>query len=152
MNREDARSLATRLSQGWPKGLTASAWEDAITDLDAGQAGTAFVRLQQTINDPTGPTVAAFLAYYRTLDTRRPEHVASCDTCDSTGWKPVIEPHPDGTERHTGVTPCHCPHGRRREEVHQRILDHNADELARLGLGHDNDPRPPATPARRPAA
>lgn len=138
MKPDEARTLATRLCQGWPKGLSATAWEDAISDLDSGAAGTTFARLQATVIEPTGPTVATFLALYHTLDTRRPEHHPDCHTCNGHGWQYQTTTDPDGIEHIHGVHPCHCPHGRQYDEPHRNAINHNNNELARLGLTRRN--------------
>lgn len=142
MTPRESEDLAVRLSQTWPKGLPAPAWDDAIRHLDAGVAGTAFVRLRAGVSTTTGPTVADFLAAYSALDTKRPDQYADCDHCGGTGWQPVTTPSPHGVEYDTGVTPCRCPRGRNREDTHRRIIDHNANELANA-LG--TDPRRNAT-------
>lgn len=136
MNTTESEDLAVRLSQTWPKGLPAPAWDDALRNLDAGGAGTAYVRLRATVSLITGPSIADFLSTYNSLNTKPYEPRPNCETCGGNGWEPVWTTNDEGVEYSNGVTPCRCPSGRQREEVHQRIIDHNERELANV-LGHD---------------
>lgn len=57
-------------------------WQDALTNLDAGRAGTAFIRLRDTHEDNL--TIARFKAVYRTLHTTNSD--TRCETCNGDAW------------------------------------------------------------------
>lgn len=129
VTQDEAAGLATQIAQTW-RGLPAAAWEDDIVDLDAGTAGTVFVRLRRTL--VRAPTIAQFRAEVQAATPRRDDDRPHCERCGSTGWADVVDLRADGTEHHVGCAPCRCPRGRDREAVHRAIVDHNAAELGRL--------------------
>lgn len=131
----EAADLATRISQSWPRGVNTSVWEDVLTPLDAGAAGTAYVRLLHTEN--TSPTVAKFLDMYRSIRASdiRAEDRPDCDRCGSTGWErgaDIVRTDADGTEcyRTTSVAPCRwCDTGKQTGPVHMAVLRANGHLL-----------------------
>lgn len=136
MERVAALALTTRISNTWTEqpwpGARIDTWIDALLPLDEGRAGTTWARLRGT--EQRCPSIAAFLAQYSALTTDRPEHHPDCPICDNHGWEYLTHTDADGIERVQGVRPCRCPHGRRYDEPHRTAIDHNDNELARLGL------------------
>lgn len=68
MNQAETAHLVERIVQTWPNGPKGRIWTEALSELpDPGRAGTAYVRLRNECEHP--PTIARFLAVYRSLDT-----------------------------------------------------------------------------------
>lgn len=136
MTRNDASDLATRINQAWPRGLATAVWEEELTPLDAGRAGTAIARLRRT---ETSLSIARFWTEYRTINTtdgsNRPQH-PDCTKCENTGTAPITEnvKCADGTfiELDTAAGPCICPRGRDMEPILGSIVDGNQAELDRM--------------------
>lgn len=154
MNNQDATDLATRINQAFPRGLQTAVWEEELTPLDAGRAGTAIARLRRT---ETNLTIARFWAEYRTINTTdassRPQ-IADCNDCQNTGNAPNREmvKCADGTflEMDISVGPCHCPRGRDNEQTLTGIVDNNHAELDRMFPNRHQEPTP--NPRRSTAA
>jgi hypothetical protein len=139
MTNTEARDLAVKLTASWPRdpGVDISTWIDEIRVLDPGTVGTTIVRLRRDLERP--PTIARFLAVYRSLDTASAaaQHV-DCPDCAGDGWVTAQDRvHADG--RHTSqVRPCpRCPAGREARDVHERMMRAN---------GHRTRPEEPSTP------
>lgn len=104
MNYTDAENLLTRMGQCWrvPFGQE---WHEAFKDLDAGRAGTAFVRLRDTEERP--PTIAKFKGAYQSIRGET-KHEPRCEVCDGTGLRA-----PDDDAWGTESPPCeYCDMGR----------------------------------------
>lgn len=71
MTPNEAAHLVERIVQTWPTGTRGRIWTETLEPLDAGRAGTAYVRLRGEAENPPSP--ARFLAVYRSLDTTRNE-------------------------------------------------------------------------------
>lgn len=128
MNSADADHLAQRIGQTWRGGPTAAAWADVLTELDAPRAEAAFRRLRTEAENT--PSVARFLATYRSLTTDRPDPTAPhCGRCASTGMVTVWEQHGDQTV--TACAPCTCEAGTSAAVVLRAIRHHNDTELDR---------------------
>lgn len=132
MTPDEATDLATRLSQTWRNGIPASEWEAELVDLDHGRAGTVFVRLRRETD--TAPTIASFLAKYRSLGPvpSNGERYANCAECGNHGWRTLWATNDEGREYSPGVEPCACRWGQERRVAHQAAIDANAAELDRL--------------------
>lgn len=102
MNRTEAETLLAKIAAIWPLRLNAygeQAWLEELDQLDAGQAGTALVRLRRERS--TAPSIADFVGACGAVDTRRPEGPATvCGRCDGSGWEFVAE---------NAVVRCPCP-------------------------------------------
>lgn len=121
MTLTEATELAKRIINTWRGGPPLTEWTDVLLELDAGTAGTAFIRLRND-TDHT-PTIARYLAIYRSLHTpaNDPINQPDCPDCGRTGWARSARPDHAGNPC---VTPCGCPAGRHAEIVHQKIDDH----------------------------
>ena len=73
MTAQEADDLAKRIINAWRGGPPLNDWREELARLDAGMAGTAFVRLRRTIED--APSIARFLAEYRAV--RGPDIIES---------------------------------------------------------------------------
>ena len=123
MERTAALALTNRIEATWSTGRqwTTSrldAWTEALTDLDQGAAGTAFVRLRNT--HTATPSIAEFIAAVRALHVDDASTHDICDACDDTGWTRtddlVANTGTDREYRNTQVVPCvYCEHGRAAE-------------------------------------
>ena len=113
MTETEAIDLAARISQTWRSGPPASVWEEELVELDAGQAGTAFVRLRRT--STRAVSVAEFYDTYRAVkptDASTPR--VECPRCDTSGWlyvDPLIVKHGERDIEYSQVRPCGCTIG-----------------------------------------
>lgn len=71
MTPSETAHLVERIVQTWPTGPRGRIWTETLEDLDAGRAGTAYVRLRNECEQPPSP--GRFMAVYRSLDTERHE-------------------------------------------------------------------------------
>ena len=97
VNFNEAEGLLTRMNQTWrvPFGHE---WESVFETMDAGRAGTAFVRLRDT--EERAPTIAKFKAAYEAV--RGPTvHEPRCPVCDGTGRRA-----PDGDHEYGSTSPA----------------------------------------------
>jgi hypothetical protein len=69
MTHDEASALAKRIINTWHGGPALAEWVDALQTLNAGTAGTAFVRLRD--NNETPPSIARFKATCRAI---HPDH------------------------------------------------------------------------------
>lgn len=141
MERTSALGLASRMmnTPGWdtPKWPEAkfNLWVEELETLDEGAAGTAWVKLRRTHNHC--PTIAEFRAATTALNTHdrsTREATPHCTVCDGHGWAHIDHADADGQPTGSHAEPCRCPNGRRVEASHRAIIDHNNDELTRLGV------------------
>jgi len=113
MTEGEAIDLASRIANTWRSGPPASVWEEELIDLDAGQAGTAFVRLRRT--STRAVSVAEFYDTYRAV---RPTDASTprdeCAMCDTSGWiytTPYVVKRGERDIEYTQVRPCSCSTG-----------------------------------------
>ncbi|MBP6729966.1 MAG: hypothetical protein KA129_10095 [Microthrixaceae bacterium] len=112
MLRQEACDLAVRIL-GVFHGPQAAEWEDELQHLDAGTAGTTFVRLRR---EHTGRwlSIADFHAVYRTLRTDDASTKTDpCDACGDSGWLESAQ-YIERDQLYTGARPCSCSEGRKR--------------------------------------
>jgi hypothetical protein len=149
MTRNEATDLAIRIAQSWQRGLATSIWEEELLELDHGRAGTTIARLRRSETHP--PNIARFHDMYNTIDAdnHHEQTHPNCATCDNTGWQPHVE-HIDNEEYTTGVTPCRCPWGTDRRQIHADIIRRNTNELTRLHPTRNTTPQTRQTPASAP--
>jgi hypothetical protein len=113
MNEHDADAIAKRIINTWHSGPRLTEWVEVLAGLDAGTAGTAYIRCRNELEH--APSIAKFIAVYRSLHTAttHPVDRPTCAACDGTGW--VDAPNlitPDGRS-YTQVDRCpHCDNGR----------------------------------------
>lgn len=130
----EAADLATRISQTWPRGVNASVWEEVLTELDGGAAGTAYVRLRSS--ETNAPSIAKFMETYRSIrSTQMPaEPAARCLICDGTGWEPaadhVVTINGEEAQRYSQVAPCPaCDAGDKMKRTRVEILRRNGHRI-----------------------
>jgi hypothetical protein len=122
----EAEELAKRISQTWRTGASKQIWEEALLDLDAGTAGTAYQRLRR--ESEHAPSIASFIAFSRSLHTESNETpvVPWCEQCDSTGWVALADLTVN-EENYSQVAPCtYCGTGKQMVPVHRMIQATNA--------------------------
>lgn len=131
MTPHEADDLAARITHTWHTNrIPADEWAEVLTPLDAGTAGTAYVRLRNDSDNP--PSIARFLATYRSLNTRRlDDQRGDCDHCDGTGWDPVIftatDDHTFPGHTYNAVRPCPCCRtGELRRTLHRQLTKETA--------------------------
>lgn len=109
MTPQEADDLADRIMRAWPKMLIPpDEWRDVLRSLDAGTAGTAFIRLRNTEKYP--PTIADFLDTYRSLPTQANQPIRTlCTTCGGDGFASFTQWIND--HEYTVVKGCHCANG-----------------------------------------
>lgn len=86
MTPEAADGLARRIINCWRGGPPLAEWVQALLPLDEGTAGTAFIRLQRTLEH--APTIAKFIATCNSLHTATNDPYRSepkCPRCDDNG-------------------------------------------------------------------
>lgn len=142
MNRDDtARLLRTRSAlTSQPHGDEAiEAW---YAVLGAFPFDVCYRALLSAARETTRVTVSHVVEHMPSTD-RRPEEIPEdCELCDGSGWE-TVEGEAVHDRRYcratepedchcSGVVPCRCTTGQRRRDVHQRIIDSNARERARL--------------------
>jgi hypothetical protein len=84
VNHGEAEILLMRMSQSWRAPFDGE-WYEFFADLDAGKAGTAFVRLRDSEERP--PTIAKFRQAYSALRGDTSSHEPKCPACDGTGMR-----------------------------------------------------------------
>ena len=84
MKYEEADAILARMGQCWrvPFG---EEWFSAFEDLDAGKAGTAFVRLRDAEERP--PSIAKCRQSYNAVRGDTSSHEPKCPACDGTGMR-----------------------------------------------------------------
>src|SRR5690606_18933814 len=98
MTDTEGDDLAKRIINAFRGGPPLAEWRDVLAKLDAGRAGTAFVRLRGQLD--YAPSIARFMAEYRALDTHDASTRTHCDTCGGSGWAPAPD-RQDGTVTRT---------------------------------------------------
>jgi hypothetical protein len=88
MTPAEATDLAKRIINVWRGGPPLSEWVDTLEPLEAGAAGTAFIRLRR--DEVDAPSIARYHAVYRSLHTG--EHDQRCPRCQGDHW---VELAPD---------------------------------------------------------
>jgi hypothetical protein len=117
VNDAEADRLAARIINTWHGGPSKLEWVDTLRPLDAGTAGTAFVRLQRRLEH--APTIAGYLREYNGLHTKPPAELPqSCplERCPGDGW--VTVHYESGGRPYRGVVPCTCAAGRANESTY----------------------------------
>lgn len=140
MTPDEADQLAKRIINTWHGGPPLAEWRDTLTELDAGTAGTTYVRLRAELDH--APSIARYLSEYRTLHTPANDPIRHhCHHCHGTGWLTCVDDRrhgywcrhrgtPPETEGDCGchaVTPCpSCPAGTHAEALTPRLERSNA--------------------------
>lgn len=99
----EADTLAKRIINTWRGGPPLTEWIDVLGPLEAGRAGTAFVRLRGDSENP--PSIARFRQVYASLHTASSD--AKCASCGGDGWVTATPVERWGVEYRT-ARPCHC--------------------------------------------
>ena len=113
MTPDAADFLAKRIINTWRGGPPITEWREQLTQLDEGQAGTAFARLRGQLDN--APSIARFMSEYRSLHTASADD--KCGDCANSGWVPIELPNGDTAwyehngQQYTGAKPCRCRHG-----------------------------------------
>lgn len=117
MTPNEADDLGKRIINSFRGGPPLSDWREVLAPLDAGTAGTAYMRLR-TSSD--APTVKQFMDIYRSLDTVRPMDRPKCGDCGGCGWVQaedrIENAGTDNERRYSQCKPCRCIEGRQRAE------------------------------------
>ena len=134
MTPAEADELGKRIINNWRGGPPLAEWREELAELDAGKAGTAYVRLRRTLEH--APSIARFIAEYKSLDTDDASTKDKCGWC-ANGWtetqRHLAHGHP-----YYGWQPCNrCNEGRANETseawtkspIRQFISDAEADRL-----------------------
>lgn len=112
MTAAEADELAKRIINAWHGGPPLAEWREELAPLDAGQAGTAYVRLKRTLEH--APSIARFLAEYRSLtmhDASNPEN--KCPSCSNSGWVAAEHHFEHRSHPYSAAQPCtYCEFGR----------------------------------------
>jgi hypothetical protein len=148
----DERDLLVRkLRAIWPDGGPSNMmWADVFDPLEAGQAGTALLRLRNELDKC--PTIAQFMGKVREIRTRVQDPTPGDDECrrglcDGSGWLPATFTRGRGIQAdgesvpltYTGVHPCVCPAGQERMDVWRRAGGTYAGDEKRLGVDGNGD-------------
>lgn len=136
MTPDECQRFADTMRESFPDGPTARIWRRFAHDehLDLDLALVAYRRCRRE-HAHTRISIAAYFERYtavrreREHDLRRDDPPKRCELCDDTGWTegPAIV-HNAGTESERSdesSQPCVCSIGRRRRDVHSRILEEN---------------------------
>jgi hypothetical protein len=110
----EASDLGKKIINAWHGGPPLVQWIEELEPLDAGQAGTAFVRLRRQLEHC--PSIARFFAEYHALDTRDGGNTKpKCGWCEGMGWLETPR-HVNRGQVYSGWEPCsHCDQGRASE-------------------------------------
>lgn len=110
MTPTEATELGKRIINAWHGAAPLAQWIEELIELDAGRAGTAFVRCRRELEH--APSIARFMAEYKSLDTTDGSSRPECGWCWRTGWIEAGRYEYKGDVQ-TGVQPCpHCDTGR----------------------------------------
>lgn len=141
MNREQANTLADRITHTWPRGgISLDTWGEVLEDMHHGPAEAAWRQLRDTQDHQ--PSIAMFRSTYQAqLGTAHEPHFA-CDTCGGDGW--VSRTYTVLNIEYSGLKPCNCRNGDLVLDVHRRIVAANDAELAPYVRARTDDavPRP----------
>jgi hypothetical protein len=117
MTPTEADALAKRIINTWRGGPPLREWIDTLQPLDAGTAGTAYIRLRGTSDQ--APTIARYTAVYASLHTKPSSDTThTCERC-TDGWQTLEYENNGRTYR--GSHPCPCPTGQRNQHVYNTI-------------------------------
>jgi hypothetical protein len=110
MTPDEADHLGKRIINSFRGGPPLTDWREVLEPLDAGKAGTAYMRLRSATD---APSVKQFMDEYRKLDTTPTTTTGPCTRCDDTRFVPGPDiVHNAGTDherRYSTVEPCrHC--------------------------------------------
>lgn len=134
MTDAEARALATRIINSIRSTPPHAEWIDALLPLDAGRAGTAFIRCRDD-NDSDRLTIARFKMTYRSL------HTASTDTARHGCWQCgdgwVTRNYQRGEREYRGAYPCTCPAGQENQRIWDDVNTHNDRSRRIIGLDHE---------------
>jgi hypothetical protein len=153
MTRDEATDLATRISQTWPRGVSAAVWEDELVELDAGRAGTTLVKLRRVAKH--APSIAEFWEMYQSVNTSdRSTRPPDCSSCDNQGTVASLEPRtvevdgaPVEIEAWGPVRPCRCEWGQAKADGMAKAVAANGRELDRLFPARHQQPATPTASA-----
>lgn len=134
MTPDNVARIVNQIVSTWPAGVKGHVWTDVLASLEYDLARRAYIELREHEERP--PTVARFLASYHaerhSTSTDGPEY---CELCGGDGWVAspqsrahnprTCQPDEDHPCRCHAVEPCRCTTGRRRVDVHRRIVEHN---------------------------
>lgn len=118
----EALDLTTRILEVF-QGPPGHVWEEELVELDAGRAGTAFVRLKRE-HEHRWLSIAQFMAAYKAIHVDRPTGAPPCDQgedgCGGSGWV-TSSAFTHGTRMgepvpYTAMEPCRCAEGRKRAQ------------------------------------
>lgn len=132
MTEADARALATRIINTVRSTPPFGEWVEFLMTLDAGRAGTAFIRARDG-NDNDRLTIGRFRGIYNGLHTASSDAARhGCGQCGD-GW--VTREYQRGERTYRGAYPCTCPAG----QENQRIWDDisTANERQRKALNFE---------------
>lgn len=127
MTPTEADELAKRIINTWHGGPPLKDWIETLDTLDAGTAGTAYIRLRAETEH--APTIARYVAVYRGLATVHNQptpDTPSCVLCDGTRYVECVDdrrhagwckhrgtkPNDPGDCQCHAVDPCRCQTGR----------------------------------------
>ena len=148
MIRTEATHLADTISRIWPRGaITLDIWTEVLEEMYYAPAAETVRKLRDTAD--TMPSIAAFKTTYNGLLGTAREHI-DCPKCGGDGWVSV-KPYIVNGREYDGVKPCTCRNGEATRDVHKRILDLNAAELAPHARRNDEDAVGPPAFTRRSA-
>ena len=118
MNHNEADNLVMRMADAWGR-VPGEEWNTYLAGLDAGKAGTAFIRLRNSSR--RFPSIAEFGEAYGGVRDETPHE--PCKFCDGTGQ--VWDVHAGGTDPFSGEpgswVRCVCPEGEVRTLAAGRI-------------------------------
>lgn len=135
MKDETAEKLALQIAQTWSKTAAPDIWAEELRPLNHAQAEEAYRRLRREVQH--SPSIAEFMARYRSLTGTAGNDTPKCPACDDTGWiTDTHHPHhgghwegredrrpsvaSDGECQCNIVTPCGCREGQRAKSSHYR--------------------------------
>jgi hypothetical protein len=117
MTPAEADALAKRIINTWRGGPPLREWIDTLQPLDAGTAGTAYIRLRGTSDQ--APTIARYTAVYASLHTKPPNDTThTCERC-TDGW--ITTDYTNNNRPYRGVILCTCTTGQRNRHVYSTI-------------------------------
>lgn len=125
MTRTEAAELAGQIAKTWRGGPHADVWAEELEELHFGQAQATYHQLRKS--EEHGPTIARFLAHYRSL-TRDDDELVNCRRCDGAGFVECTDHRrhsrwcrdPEDCACHA-VDLCDCAAGRQRDAAFRRV-------------------------------
>jgi hypothetical protein len=117
MSPAEADDLAKRIINTWRGGPPLVEWRQELEQMDAGTAGTAYMRLKRTMEH--APSIARFWGEYNALDTRDGGNAINCYACADVGWAAHESSKGDplyfefSGRWYSAARPCSCNAGQR---------------------------------------